>query len=382
MRDKQEGRVADGRLTALLSSAAEFFEAYLWESDSCRTARRTLADRGLGEDVLREFGVGYAPVGHAEVVEHLAGLGYSADEVESAGLADRSGRGRIHSHFRSRIMFPIRDAEGHVQGFAGLSTHLGPSWPLWLTSPQTGLYDRSAAVFGLDRAAPQIAATGTSAVRRDCIEVLLAHQDGETDAVTVHSGAVTQEQRLTLAQAVGRETDAVELELSPGMRVEDPDEEGGAVLASQRSTPAATPDPPRFRELKLTALVIGTALLAINAWTGAPLLAVWIGSHSQDGKVLSTRGVLIVLVVLSILAFLIGWGLTWLSAKYDELSGRPRLAGQTSPWHRAKRGDRVQDIRSRYGISAPEKIVAASVIFGVLAFEFWFFFIAGSPLGN
>jgi hypothetical protein len=381
MRDTRQGRVTDGRLTALLSDAADFFEAYLWESDSCRTARQTLADRGLREDVLREFGVGYAPVGHAEVIDHLAALGYSTDEVESAGLADRSGRGRIHSHFRSRIMFPIRDADARVHGFAGLSTHLGPSWPLWLTSPQTDLYNRSTAVFGLDRAAPQIAATGTAAVRRDCIEVLLAHQDGETDAVTVHSGAVTQEERRTLADAIGRDVDAVELELSPGMRVEDP-EDVGAELASQRPVPAATPDPPRFRGLKLTGLVAATALLAINAWTGAPLLAVWIGSHSQDGKVLSTRGVLIVLVVLSILAFLIGLGLTWLSAKYDELSGRPRLAGQTSPWHRAKRGDRVQDIRSRYGISPPEKVVAASVIVGVLALEFWFFFIAGSPLGN
>jgi hypothetical protein len=128
--------------------------------------------------------------------------------------------------------------------------------------------------------------------------------------------------------------------------------------------------------------VIATALLAVNAWTGAPLLALWIGSHAQGGKVLSTRGVLIVLIVLSVLVFGIGWVLTWLSARYDELSGRPRLAGLTSPWHRAKRGDRVQDIRSRYGISAPEKVVAASVIVGILAFEAWFFFIAGSPFAN
>ena len=88
------------------------------------------------------------------------------------------------------------------------------------------------------------------------------------------------------------------------------------------------------------------------------------------------------LVVLSVLVFGLGWVLTWLSAKYDELSGRPRLAGLTSPWHRAKRGDRVQDIRSRYGMSAPEKVVAACVIVGILAFEVWFFFLAGSPFAD
>ena len=385
MRDMQEGRVSDDRLTSLLADAAEFFEAYLWESESCRAARKTLADKGLSEEVLRQFGVGYAPVGHAELMGHLGRLGYSTEEAESAGLADRSGRGRLHSHFRSRIMFPVRDAEGRIHGFAGLGTHLGPSWPLWLTSPQTELYDRPSAVFGLDRAAPEIAATGVAAVRRDCIDVLLAHQDGSTNAVTVHSGAVTQEQRRTLAAAIGSGIDDVELDLSTGMRMDDPGDEDELLSGASplRPTAAAAPaDPPRHLSLKLTGLMIATALLAINAWTGAPLLAVWLGSHAQDGKVLSTRGVLIVLVVLSVLAFLIGWGLTWLSAKYDQLSGRPRLAGLTSPWHRAKRGDRVQDIRSRYGISAPEKVVAASVILGVLAFEVWFFFIAGSPLGN
>ena len=122
--------------------------------------------------------------------------------------------------------------------------------------------------------------------------------------------------------------------------------------------------------------MIATALAAINLWTGAPLLAVWVGSQVQAGRLLSMWGVLTVLVVLGLLAFLLGWALTWLSAKYDELTGRPAMAGQTSPWHRAKRGDRVQDIRSRYGVSAPEKVVAASVAAGVLAFEIWFFFFA------
>ena len=381
----QESRVAVDRLTALLSDAADFFEAYLWESESCRAARDSLAGKGLGEEVIRAFGVGYAPVGHSELMDHLRGLGYSTDELESAGIAIRSGRGRIHSHFRSRIMFPVKDADGRVLGFAGLGTHLGPSWPLWLTSPQTEVYDRSRAVFGLDQAADEIAGTGTAIVATDCIEVLQAHQGGVRNAVTVHSGGVTDAQRLALAAGLPGGIDALELELAPGMRLEAQSEDGVASAAGPRLGPtgeaAIPPRAPRFLHLKLTALVIGTALAAINAWTGAPLLAVWVGSHAQDGKVVSTRGVLVVLVVLSILVFLIGWALTWLSAKYDQLSGRPRLAGLTSPWHRAKRGDRVQDIRSRYGISAPEKVVAASVIVGVLAFEVWFFFYAGSPFG-
>jgi hypothetical protein len=382
----QLDRVEGDRRIAVLADAAEFFQTYLWESESCRAARETLAGRGLGEDVIRAFGVGYAPVGHSELIDHLGVLGYSTDELEAAGLAASSARGRIHSHFRSRIMFPVRDAEGRVQGFAGLGTHLGPSWPLWLTSPETDMYDRSEAIFGLDRAALEIAATGTVVFRADCIEVLQAHQDGVTNAVTVHSSGVTPQQLLTLASGVEGGVDELDVQLPPGMRLEAPSENDAAQIAATavRTTgdarvPSASP---RYLNLKRTLLVIATALLAVNAWTGAPLLALWIGSHAQGGKVLSTRGVLTVLIVLSVLVFGIGWVLTWLSARYDELSGRPRLAGLTSPWHRAKRGDRVQDIRSRYGISAPEKVVAASVIVGILAFEAWFFFIAGSPFAN
>jgi hypothetical protein len=127
-------------------------------------------------------------------------------------------------------------------------------------------------------------------------------------------------------------------------------------------------------------VVIATALAAINAWTGGPLLAVWVGSQVQSGRLLSMYGVATVLAVLAILAFLLGWALTWLNAKYDELTGRPATATQTSPWHRMMRGDRVQDIRSRYGVSAPEKVVAACVVAGFLAFEVWFFFFADSSL--
>ncbi len=117
----------------------------------------------------------------------------------------------------------------------------------------------------------------------------------------------------------------------------------------------------------------------MNTWTGAPLVALWLGSQAQGGRVLGLRGVVVVLVVMSVLVGLLAWLLMWLGHKYDSLTGRPVIASQTSPWHRAKRGDRVQDIRSRYGISAPEKAVVACVAAGVIGLEVWFFFYAGSP---
>jgi DNA primase catalytic core, N-terminal domain len=372
--------VTDGRLAALLDDAADFFESYLWQSPAADTAREVLRREGLDEKVLRDFGVGYAPVGPQELLEHLQELGYSTDEVVESGLARVSGRGRIHAHFYSRIMFPIRNRDGGTIGFAGLGTHLGPSWPLWLVSPDAGLYRRSEAIFALDLAAQRIAANKTAVVVGDCLEVLRAHKAGESNVVTVHTGGVTLEQIDQMADGIPGGVEALELDLR-GIALE-PEFDPVAAAREGRPTPEIHREPPPHAAAKRLALVTATALVAINTWTGAPLLAVWVGSHAQSGKVLSLRGVVTVFVVLAVLEFLLGLALTWLSATYDRITGRPRFATQTSPWHRAKRGDRVQDIRSRFGMSAPEKVVAASVIVGVLAFEFWFFFIAGSPFGT
>jgi len=331
---------------------------------------------------MRAFGIGYSPIGPDELMDHLGGLGYSKEELVAAGLATLSVRGRVHAYFRSRVMFPIKDADGSVLGFAGLGTHLATSWAQWVTSPDVGLYRRLHAVFGLEQAAERIATSSTALLRPDCIEVLRAHQDGHANAVTVHTPEVTREQMRILATGVPGGVDALELDLPPGMRVEpkrQPASEPAPDQPPSQSGPALLR--PRHLNWKRLGIVIATAVAAINAWTGAPLLAVWVGSQAQSGKLLSMRGVVTVLVVLGLLEVLLVWGLTWLNSKYDRLTGRPLTAGQTSPWHRAKRGDRVEDIRSRYGVSAPEKVVAVCVVAGLLAFEIWFFFFAGSSLG-
>ncbi len=378
MQQTQEKPITEVRLAELLADAGEFFEDYLWDSDRAEAARAVLDGHGLDKNVIRLFGVGYAPVGPDELMSHLRERGYSTEEIVASGLARLSGRGRVHAFFRSRITFPVRDRDGRILGFAGLGTHLGPSWPMWVVSPDVGLYRRSEAVFGLDLATKRIASSKTAVVVGGCIAVLQAHQDGRPNAVTVHTGGVTPEQIDAMAAGVSGGESALDLDLD-GIGLE-PDFDPRELATASLPTPELHWEPPAHLELKRMLLITATALAAINTFTGAPLLAIWVGSRAQGGQVLSLRGVVSVLVVLAVLEFLLGLALTWLSAKYDRLTGRPRFAGETSPWQRAKRGDRVQDIRSRFGMSAPERVVAGSVILGILALEIWFFFLAGSSL--
>jgi hypothetical protein len=134
--------------------------------------------------------------------------------------------------------------------------------------------------------------------------------------------------------------------------------------------------------LKKIGLVTASALCSINLWTGAPLFAVWVGSKVQGNlNNLSMTAVFSVIAVLAAMVFLLAYALTWLNARYDGLTGRP-AAHHTSPWLRSMRDEREHDARQKYGISTVERVVVICAVAGVLAFEVWFFFFAGSSLPN
>jgi hypothetical protein len=144
---------------------------------------------------------------------------------------------------------------------------------------------------------------------------------------------------------------------------------------------------PQLVSLKRIALAAGTALVSINVWTGAPLLAVWVGSRFEEwvggsgtGGGTSMRAVFVLIAVLVLLELALTLALARLSAAHDNLTGRPASARRTSPWLRSMRGEREEIARKREGISGVERIVVISVVAAVLAFEVWFFVFAGSPL--
>jgi hypothetical protein len=135
--------------------------------------------------------------------------------------------------------------------------------------------------------------------------------------------------------------------------------------------------------LKKIGLVIASALVTINIWTGAPLLSVWVGSKIQGSSTnLSMGAVFAVIVLLAALVVLLAWLLGNINAAYDDLTGRPHKHRQTSPWLRSMRGEREHDLRQQAGISPVERMVVISVVLAALAFEVWFFFFAGSSLPN
>ena len=104
----------------------------------------------------------------------------------------------------------------------------------------------------------------------------------------------------------------------------------------------------RFLLAKRTAMVAATAFLAINLWTGAPLIALWVGSQLVRRSTLSMGAVIVVVVVLAVLVFSMSIALTWLSREYDRLSGR-------EPGERRKRRDGAEQDVHRVRGRNPER---------------------------
>ncbi len=134
----------------------------------------------------------------------------------------------------------------------------------------------------------------------------------------------------------------------------------------------------RAKRLLLAAL---TALLVLNLWTGGPLLALWIGSKVQgDGppKMGAVGVVILALVVISVALYR---ALQATTHAYDELTGGTPTVRQHAPWLRSMRGERPQYDGVRPELSSAERILVGGVLVAFLAFEIWFFFFSGSPIG-
>jgi DNA primase len=199
----EERRRRRERLYALLERAARFYANYLWESAEGASARAYLVGRGLGEEVLREFRVGYAPSAWDRVVTGAQRDGYRPEEIVAAGLGQRGRQGGIYDRFRGRITFPLADARGRVLGFGARA--LGASQqPKYLNTSETELYHKRRQLFGLDRARGAAARTGRLVVVEGYTDVLALHQVGIHEAVAIMGTALTQEQLAELRRALAR----------------------------------------------------------------------------------------------------------------------------------------------------------------------------------
>jgi hypothetical protein len=142
-------------------------------------------------------------------------------------------------------------------------------------------------------------------------------------------------------------------------------------------------DQQRSGRLKPILLAAAMAFLALNVWTGSPLLAVWLGSKVQGEESQPSMGAYAV-VILALIAF--SWGLYQLlklvMGAYQDATGTTPTVRSHAPWLRSMRGERPDYPGNTARISGAEKIVVVTVLIAAAAFEIWFFFFSGSSIGG
>ena len=194
----EERRRRKAKLWELLERTAKFYERYLWEAPKAEKSRAYLESRGLGEEVLRRFGVGMAPSAWDQVLTGSQRAGFKLEELLAAGLVQKGRQGGHYDRFRNRITFPIRDQRGRVLGF-GARALSADSKPKYLNSPEGELYRKSHTLYGIDRARGPIAKARRAIVVEGYTDVLALHQAGIEESVAIMGTAITPEQISMLA---------------------------------------------------------------------------------------------------------------------------------------------------------------------------------------
>lgn len=172
--------------------AAAWFERNLWSSDGA-AALAYLRKRGLSDDTIRNFRLGFAPDKREGLRQALMSQTLPERMLVEAGLLIQPDEGRAtYDRFRGRVMFPIQDRRGQVVAFGGRI--LGEGEPKYLNSPETPLFHKGAMLFAYSRARDAVHDGATAIVAEGYMDVIALHQAGFTGAVAPLGTALTEDQ--------------------------------------------------------------------------------------------------------------------------------------------------------------------------------------------
>ncbi|WP_428938872.1 DNA primase [Fontivita pretiosa] len=176
------------------SAACGFFEKLLADPQLGAAARDYLSRRGFSVDTLKRFQIGLAIDSWDALLRSAAMKRFSPQQLAEAGLVKvRENGGGYYDTFRNRIMFPIRDEQGRIIAFGGRAMPGSTDPAKYLNSPETPLFSKSRCVFGLDLARQKIVEQRMVAVVEGYTDVVMAHQYGATNVVSVLGTALTEQ---------------------------------------------------------------------------------------------------------------------------------------------------------------------------------------------
>ena len=190
-RESQEEKTEKDKILEALEEATQFFENELASNDA---AREYLKSRGITEESMKEWRLGYAPAEWRSLYGALLSKGYPEAILIKAGLIKKveAGSGKNpYDVFRDRVMFPLKDTAGRVIAFSGRALSKETE-PKYLNSPDTLVFTKHEVLYGLDKAKEKIRRKNYAILVEGQMDLVLSHQVGIDNTVASSGTAFTQ----------------------------------------------------------------------------------------------------------------------------------------------------------------------------------------------
>lgn len=194
----------------ILELATKFYETQLWKGEGKIKIVNYLKERGLQDEIIKEFRLGYAPIGWRNLLTFLNGRGFKEEEILKTGLIiKKEGKvGQFYDRFRDRIIFPIADTSGKIVGYSARVAPGGDeSQAKYVNTPETEVYHKSKILYGLDRAKQEMRQNDFVLLVEGNLDVIASAQAGIKNTVAVSGTALTLEQ----VALINRYTDKVKM---------------------------------------------------------------------------------------------------------------------------------------------------------------------------
>lgn len=194
------------RLYDALELATKFYEKQLWDGPGKEKILQYLRERGLSDESIKKFRLGYAPSGWRHTADFLTSKGFTAEILEHVGLLLKKENGPGHyDRFRDRILFPIFDILGRVIGYSARVAPGGDeSQAKYINTPETPIYHKSRALYGLYLAKQAMKRLGETVIVEGNMDVIAMHQAGIENTLAVSGTALTGEQ-LSIMKRYGQQ---------------------------------------------------------------------------------------------------------------------------------------------------------------------------------
>ncbi|MFZ9933140.1 MAG: DNA primase [Chthoniobacterales bacterium] len=195
-------RALRDRLLEMHRAAAEWFHHHLLRSQAGAAARDYLKSRAITSDTAKSWQLGYAPDGGGALLSHLRQAGFRDNELRAGGLFVGGEDGPLRDRFRHRLMFPISNDYGEVIAFSGRVLPPGEDPAKYVNSPETPLFSKGRALFGLHKARRPLADAGTAIVCEGQLDLIRVFESGLQNVVAPQGTAFTTAQARLLKRYV------------------------------------------------------------------------------------------------------------------------------------------------------------------------------------